>query len=65
MILVISYNKIIQILRRLQKYLPVWIIIFSEFEKCIYTLFRIILGDFNFHQLEDANRTLGPLFFIT
>lgn len=38
---------------------------FSQFEKCIYTLFRIILGDFNFHQLEDAHRILGPIFFIT
>ena len=37
----------------------------SEFEKCLYTLFRIILGDFNFHQLEDAHRALGPTFFIS
>ena len=39
--------------------------LFSEFEKCLYTLFRIILGDFNFHQLEDAHRALGPTFFIS
>ena len=38
---------------------------FSQYEKCIYTLFRIILGDFNFHQLEDAHNVLGPVFFIT
>lgn len=30
-----------------------------------FTLFRIILGDFDFHALEQANRVLGPIFFIT
>ena len=30
-----------------------------------YTLFRIILGDFNFKEIENANRILGPIFFIT
>lgn len=29
-----------------------------------FTLFRIILGDFDFHQLEAANRYLGPIFFM-
>lgn len=29
-----------------------------------FTLFRIILGDFDFHQLEAANRILGPLYFM-
>ena len=29
-----------------------------------FTLFRIILGDFNFHELEAANRILGPMYFI-
>ena len=29
-----------------------------------FTLFRIILGDFNFHELEEANRILGPIYFI-
>ncbi|CBY18963.1 unnamed protein product [Oikopleura dioica] len=38
---------------------------FSKFDKCVYTLFRIILGDFNFHQLENAHNILGPIFFIT
>jgi hypothetical protein len=31
---------------------------------CSFTLFRIILGDFNFEQLEAANRILGPIFFM-
>lgn len=31
----------------------------------MYTLFRIILGDFNFHALERANYILGPLYFIS
>ncbi|XP_073252460.1 polycystin-2-like protein 1 [Porites lutea] len=38
---------------------------FSTFEDSIFTLFRIILGDFDFHALEQANRVLGPIFFIT
>ena len=29
-----------------------------------FTLFRIILGDFNFHELEEANRILGPTYFV-
>jgi polycystin 2 len=29
-----------------------------------FTLFRIILGDFNFHELEEANRILGPAYFM-
>ena len=29
-----------------------------------FTLFRIILGDFDFEQLEAANRILGPLYFM-
>ncbi|GAB1601077.1 polycystin-2-like isoform X1 [Argonauta hians] len=37
---------------------------FSSFEDAFFTLFRIILGDFDFHQLESANRILGPIFFI-
>ncbi|XP_076459205.1 polycystin-2-like isoform X1 [Babylonia areolata] len=37
---------------------------FSTFQNAFFTLFRIILGDFNFHQLEEANRVLGPIFFI-
>ena len=30
-----------------------------------FTLFRIILGDFDFYAIEDANRILGPIFFVT
>ncbi|KAL8603587.1 hypothetical protein ACOMHN_022539 [Nucella lapillus] len=37
---------------------------FSTFQNAFFTLFRIILGDFNFHQLETANRVLGPIFFM-
>jgi len=29
-----------------------------------FTLFRIILGDFNFQALQQANRILGPAYFI-
>ena len=31
---------------------------------CRFTLFRIVLGDFNFQDLEKANRVLGPIYFI-
>ena len=27
-------------------------------------MFRIILGDFNFYELESAHSLLGPLYFI-
>ncbi|KAK3592407.1 hypothetical protein CHS0354_004031 [Potamilus streckersoni] len=37
---------------------------FSNFQNSFFTLFRIILGDFDFHQLEEANRVLGPIFFM-
>ncbi|KAK7005356.1 polycystic kidney disease 2-like 1 protein, partial [Biomphalaria glabrata] len=37
---------------------------FSTFMNSFFTLFRIILGDFDFHQLEQANRILGPIFFM-
>ncbi|NXP06043.1 PK2L2 protein, partial [Thinocorus orbignyianus] len=38
---------------------------FSSFPNCIFTQFRIVLGDFNFQAIEDANRILGPVYFIT
>ncbi|XP_043827948.1 polycystin-2 isoform X2 [Dromiciops gliroides] len=38
---------------------------FSTFQECIFTQFRIILGDFNFTELEEANRILGPIYFTT
>lgn len=37
---------------------------FSSFQTSIFTLFRIILGDFNFQALQQANRVLGPAYFI-
>ncbi|NXS62310.1 PK2L2 protein, partial [Brachypteracias leptosomus] len=38
---------------------------FSTFQNCIFTQFRIVLGDFNFEAIEAANRILGPIYFIT
>ncbi|XP_077780676.1 polycystin-2-like protein 2 isoform X2 [Podarcis muralis] len=38
---------------------------FSTFQNCIFTQFRIVLGDFNFAEIEHANRILGPIYFIT
>ncbi|NXT54028.1 PK2L2 protein, partial [Pluvianellus socialis] len=38
---------------------------FSSFQNCIFTQFRIVLGDFNFEAIEAANRILGPIYFIT
>nr|XP_032805650.1 polycystic kidney disease 2-like 1 protein [Petromyzon marinus]XP_032805653.1 polycystic kidney disease 2-like 1 protein [Petromyzon marinus] len=38
---------------------------FSTFSNCIFTQFRIILGDFDFNAIENANRVLGPLYFTT
>ncbi|KAM6123058.1 polycystin-2-like protein 2 [Phoenicopterus ruber ruber] len=38
---------------------------FSTFQNCIFTQFRIVLGDFNFETIEAANRILGPVYFIT
>ncbi|KAF5406231.1 Polycystin 2 like 1 transient receptor potential cation channel [Paragonimus heterotremus] len=37
---------------------------FRKFMTSVYTLFRIILGDFDFNSLERANSTLGPIYFI-
>jgi len=31
---------------------------------CRFTLFRILLGDFDFHRLEESNRYLGPAYFV-
>jgi polycystin 2 len=31
---------------------------------CVYILYCIILGDFNFQALQQANRVLGPAYFI-
>ena len=38
---------------------------FATFHDSTYTLFRIILGDFDFLALEQASTLLGPIFFIT
>lgn len=38
---------------------------FSSFINAVFTLLRTILGDFNFHEIEDANRVLGPIFFLS
>ncbi|XP_013875367.1 polycystic kidney disease 2-like 1 protein [Austrofundulus limnaeus] len=38
---------------------------FSTFVKCIFTQFRIILGDFDFDAIDNANRILGPIYFVT
>ncbi|XP_061693168.1 polycystin-2-like protein 1 [Syngnathoides biaculeatus] len=38
---------------------------FSTFVKCIFTQFRIILGDFDYDAIDRANRVLGPMYFVT
>ncbi|KAG7462420.1 hypothetical protein MATL_G00184660 [Megalops atlanticus] len=38
---------------------------FSTFVKCIFTQFRIILGDFDYDAIDKANRILGPIYFVT
>uniref|UniRef100_A0A8C4WXI3 Polycystic kidney disease 2-like 1 n=1 Tax=Eptatretus burgeri TaxID=7764 RepID=A0A8C4WXI3_EPTBU len=38
---------------------------FSTFGNCIFTQFRIILGDFEFGAIERANRIMGPIYFST
>ncbi|XP_073934629.1 polycystin-2-like protein 1 isoform X1 [Castor canadensis] len=38
---------------------------FSTFIKCIFTQFRIILGDFDYNAIDNANRILGPVYFVT
>ncbi|KAM9314133.1 polycystin-2 isoform 2-T2 [Pholidichthys leucotaenia] len=38
---------------------------FSTFQASILTQFRIILGDFNFSEVEEANPVVGPIYFTT
>ncbi|CAF1031844.1 unnamed protein product [Adineta ricciae] len=38
---------------------------YKTFAISIFTLFRIILGDFDFNAILDAHRILGPIFFLT
>ncbi|XP_013419430.1 polycystin-2 isoform X1 [Lingula anatina] len=37
---------------------------FSNFWNAVFTLFRIILGDFDFNSLQDFDKFLGPLYFF-
>ncbi|XP_067106764.1 polycystin-2 isoform X1 [Osmerus mordax] len=38
---------------------------FSTFQGCIFTQFRIILGDLEFSEIEAASPVLGPVYFTT
>ncbi|XP_059903506.1 polycystin-2 isoform X1 [Gadus macrocephalus] len=38
---------------------------FSSFKNSIFTQFRIILGDFEFSEIEETNPILGPVYFTT
>ncbi|XP_072813098.1 polycystin-2-like protein 2 isoform X3 [Vicugna pacos] len=38
---------------------------FSTFQNSIFAQFRIVLGDFNFAGIQQANFILGPIYFIT
>ncbi|KAG8014713.1 Polycystin-2 [Nibea albiflora] len=38
---------------------------FSTFQASIFTQFRIILGDFDFSEIEEANPVLGLIYFTT
>ncbi|KAM7142587.1 polycystin-2-like protein 2 isoform 1-T2 [Molossus nigricans] len=38
---------------------------FSTFQNSIFAQFRIVLGDFNFAAIQQDNRILGPIYFIT
>jgi hypothetical protein len=38
---------------------------FHTFEDSVFTLFRIILGDFDFYALKQSHRVFGPIYFIT
>jgi hypothetical protein len=37
---------------------------YSSVGQAVFTLFRLILGDFDFDALQQANRVLGPAFFV-
>jgi hypothetical protein len=37
---------------------------YSTFIESVYTLFRMIMGDFNFTALVTSSPILGPIFFI-
>ncbi|KPM02768.1 polycystin-2-like protein, partial [Sarcoptes scabiei] len=38
---------------------------YSSFGTAVFTLLRLILGDFDFQSIENANRVLGPIFFLS
>ncbi|KAH7636330.1 polycystin-2-like protein 1 [Dermatophagoides farinae] len=38
---------------------------YSSFGRAVFTLLRLILGDFDFQAIENANRVLGPIFFLS
>ena len=38
---------------------------FRTFMDSVFTLFRMILGDFNFKAIESASIVLGPIYFLT
>lgn len=38
---------------------------FSSFGSAMFTLLRTILGDFNYTEIEQANKILAPLFFLS
>ncbi|XP_047222593.1 polycystin-2 isoform X1 [Girardinichthys multiradiatus] len=38
---------------------------FSTFQASVFTQFRIILGDFDLSEIEEANPVLGPVYFTT
>ncbi len=37
---------------------------FRSFTDSVFTLFRMILGDFNFKAIESASTFLGPVYFL-
>ncbi|KAM9329984.1 polycystin-2 [Gastrophryne carolinensis] len=36
---------------------------FSTFQDCIFTQFRLLLGDFDFTEVEEADHIMGPIYF--
>ncbi|CAG9823551.1 unnamed protein product [Phaedon cochleariae] len=38
---------------------------FSSFGIAMFTLLRTILGDFDYHEIEQANRLLAPFYFLS
>jgi polycystin 2 len=37
---------------------------YSSFDVALFSQFRILLGDFQFDELQNANRVLGPAYFV-